>query len=215
MRMLYVILFISVFSFTQKAQTFGVYTPTVIGTNSQYVRIITKAVFSSVGARLGHSFLIDYFNNIIHLRSCYVPDGILLSNITFIDTVNIGILYQGNYTLDYVAYYSSSYSDCMPYDTIIKPPYQFHVGPNSIEELNDLQKIQLAPNPVKNNFKIQCNDDGINLTKICIFNSVGQKVQEYLEPKFNSEIYIDISPGIYFLEISSGTRSRTIKFIKE
>jgi len=209
-------IFLAIFLlFSLKAQTYTVSTPTIVGASTNYVQVITKAVFGNNAHTMGHSYLIDYSTNTIHLTSCYFYSPIFPVVRTLTNTVNVGILYQGNYTLSYIAYVSYDGTNCTPSDTIIFPSIPFYVGPNSINEFKIEQSIQIAPNPFKDNFKLICDDPNLIVRSALIFNSMGQKVKEIFEPKLNSEINTDLSQGIYFLEISSGIKSKRIKFIKE
>ncbi len=202
-------------SIRQSAQTYTVYTPTVSGANTNYVQVITKAFFANDAHTMAHSYLVDFSNNTIHVSSCYFYPGILTVLTTLTNTVNVGILPQGNYNLSYTAYISGDGTNCTPFDTIIFPPAPFYVGPNSMKEFEIEQNIQIAPNPVNDNFKLICADPNFGVMNILIFNSLGQKVHEIIKPNLNSEMGLDLDPGVYFLELNTETKVKRIKFLKE
>ncbi|HAD33630.1 MAG TPA: hypothetical protein DCF44_03905 [Chitinophagaceae bacterium] len=214
MRFIYIIFFATILISKHYGQLYSVSTPTIIGTNNWNTKIITKYNCSSNAVKIGHSYTIDYDHNIISLISCYTGPGILPVITTIKDTINIGLLPQGNYSLNYTVFISSSYSTCAPYDTITNN-YSFYVGPNSIREHTYDNKYILSPNPVNNQFKILTTDNS-TITKIEVCNILGDKVFEINEPLLNSNIDISFLPkGLYLLSLYTDKNKFTKKIIKE
>jgi hypothetical protein len=195
-------------------QTYIVSTPTINSQISWNTKIITKVTFSGFALGLGHSFTIDHTNKIINLTSCYSDASVLPVVTPIKDTINIGMLMQGVYNLNYTVFVSSNSSSCIPHDTTIQT-YTFYAGPNNIQELSNDNKFLVSPNPVKDSFKIITSDNDI-LKRVEIINILGDKVLEINEPTSNN--YIDISfleKGFYLVNIYTDKSSFIKKIIKE
>jgi hypothetical protein len=215
MKFLYILFFTIASTNISLAQLYTVSTPTVNATNNWHKKIYTKYTCSSNASTMGHSFNIDYTNSIINLVSCYTGPGILPVVTIIKDTINIGVLPQGNYTLNYTVYISGSYSVCAPYDTIIST-HTFYAGPNSLKELNKENEFQISPNPVKDYFKIKPVDNKAVFRKAEILNILGDKVLEINDPTFNTNIDISSLPkGLYLLSLYTDKNSFIKKIIKE
>ena len=147
--------------------------------------------------------------------SCYTGPGIFPVVTIIKDTINIGALPQGNYTLNYTVFISGSYSVCAPYDTIIST-HTFYAGPNSLKELNNENEFQISPNPVKDYFKIKSVDNKTVFKKAEILNILGDKVLEINDPSFNTNIDLSSLPnGLYLLSLYTEKNSLIKKIIKE
>jgi hypothetical protein len=215
MKFLYILFFTIASTNISLAQLYTVSTPTVNATNNWHTKIYTKYTCSSNASTMGHSFNIDYTNSIINLVSCYTGPGILPVVTIIKDTINIGVLPQGNYTLNYTVYISGSYSVCAPYDTIIST-HTFYAGPNSLKELNKENEFQISPNPIKDYFKIKPVDNKAVFRKAEILNILGDKVLEINDPSFNTNIDISSLPkGLYLLSLYTDKNSFIKKIIKE
>lgn len=84
-------------------------------------------------------------------------------------------------------------------------------GVSSIEQL----KVKLFPNPAQDKLFIQMDriDHSINVS---VFNTAGQ-IQLKQSLQQNNDRFMDISqllPGLYFMNIKSNNKSKTLKFIK-
>jgi hypothetical protein len=214
MRQLLIILFVFVFVRFQKAQPLSVSAPTIIALNNWSVKIKTKVEYSANASTLGHSFMKDFTNKTLTLTSCYYGPGILTVMTTIRDSVEIGFLPTGDYTLHYTVYSSMGVEGCNPYDTVYNT-YSFHVGPTNINELEMLEKLQLVPNPIKDNFMIKGIDQEYQIEKIIIYNCLGQALIEYPQPDLNTNMALEAPPGVYFIEIKNDVLTRKIRFIKE
>lgn len=91
-------------------------------------------------------------------------------------------------------------------------------GGTSIGELSELQRqFSVYPNPAKTEATI-ANNANINMTKIAVFNILGQKVQEFVVSKV-SVFKIDLSnlnSGLYnlIIETEQGKLSKKLEVIK-
>lgn len=197
-----------------KAQPISVASPTIVAPNNWSVKIKTKVDYSSNAGTLGHSFMKDLTNKTLTLTSCYYGPGILPVMTSIQDSIEIGFLPTGNYTLHYTVYSSTGVEGCNPYDTVYST-HSFYVGPTMIHESEMLSKIKIGPNPVKDQFMLKGFDASFPLEKISVYNSMGQLLIEFNDPKLNTNIPLNIPSGIYFLEIHSVNSSHKIKFIKE
>jgi hypothetical protein len=215
MKFFYILLFTIASTNISLAQLYYVSTPTINATNNWYTKIYTKFTCSSNASTMGHSFNIDYTNKIINLVSCYTGPGIFPVVTIIKDTINIGALPQGNYTLNYTVFISGSYSVCAPYDTILST-HTFNAGPNSLKELNNENEFQISPNPVKDYFKIKSDDNKAVFKKAEILNILGDKVLEINDPSFNTNIDLSSLPnGLYLLSLYTEKNSLIKKIIKE
>lgn len=82
--------------------------------------------------------------------------------------------------------------------------------------VNEFEKTEIAvfPNPVLNNLTINSK---IDISAVTIYNSTGKLVHENLSFK-NENNQIDMSEfqsGLYFLKVSNGDSSQTLKVIKQ
>lgn len=77
----------------------------------------------------------------------------------------------------------------------------------------ELKGLTYAPNPVKTNLNIKCDEI---IDEVSVYNLLGQLVSK--TKALNSELQVDLSSlksGNYFVKVSSGSSSSTFKIIKE
>lgn len=87
---------------------------------------------------------------------------------------------------------------------------------NSVSEKEIEASFKLYPNPVSDILNVELPVFGIEKKEIEIFNSMGQKVSSSFFSSFHSEIDVSgLSPGIYIISLSDGTRVFKKKFIKK
>ncbi|MBI3518834.1 MAG: DUF4465 domain-containing protein [Bacteroidetes bacterium] len=88
-----------------------------------------------------------------------------------------------------------------------------------IEELTNVSNISLFPNPTSQNAVISYESQSISNLSIIIFDVTGKEIEHSLletnigknQEKLHTET---LNAGIYFIEISDGTSSKKMKFIK-
>ncbi|HWK06746.1 MAG TPA: T9SS type A sorting domain-containing protein [Puia sp.] len=75
--------------------------------------------------------------------------------------------------------------------------------------------LRVFPNPVRDNLTVQLSEDFIN-SKITLFTVAGQEVYTSLATNFSVTIPMNkLSPGIYLLTISKGTRKSVTRIVKQ
>lgn len=91
---------------------------------------------------------------------------------------------------------------------------------NTISAVSDAKKqfITLYPNPVTDYLLIQFQDYKFEIKNVNIYNTLGQTVTRILTENIQGDNIIDVSllsPGIYFIEITSSEMRLLTKFLKE
>ena len=72
--------------------------------------------------------------------------------------------------------------------------------------------ISVSPNPVADAIRLN-NVEG---ARIAVYSATGQQVKSVDNAAANTEISVsDLSSGIYFVKITSGSKVNTVKFVKE
>lgn len=91
--------------------------------------------------------------------------------------------------------------------------------PLSSEDPDDLH-ISVCPNPCNDHLKLQYISDGAGVGRISIFSVEGIMIRQFeinLVPEGLQEITIDtkaMQPGIYILNVITGSGSKTLRFIR-
>lgn len=213
MKQLYIFILTFVICLIGKGQSYTVFTPTIIGNSNWNTKIITKYYCLSNAYKIGHSYSINYDNNIINLTSCYTGGGLFPVTSTIIDTINIGLLPAGNYNLNYTVFISSSYSTCVSYDTIVSN-HTFYAGPNSLKKSTHEISFSLYPNPVKDYMNIVFSES-IPIGRVEIMNTLGEKVLELVSAKTADVIDLSSLPqGVYLVNVFTDGYLLTKKLIK-
>jgi hypothetical protein len=84
--------------------------------------------------------------------------------------------------------------------------------PSLVHEENS---ISVFPNPSRNEFTIQLNENFKNSNYISLYNTEGVFIKNISKWTFNKfKINNDISPGIYFIKVQNGLNIITKKIIK-
>lgn len=79
--------------------------------------------------------------------------------------------------------------------------------------LNNLVTLVGFPNPVQNNFHINCSEE---ITELKVLNALGQTVLQSKLKEYNTTINLSgLDNGLYFIEIKFENHSQVIKVIKE
>lgn len=86
------------------------------------------------------------------------------------------------------------------------------VPPLSVDSF-ELVSLKIYPNPAQDSFSIS-DDSSININKVTIFNSIGQRLKTFSTDKSNFDIS-DFMSGIYYLNIETDQGTRTEKIIKK
>jgi hypothetical protein len=126
------------------------------------------------------------------------------------DTINFGLLPEGNYTIYF------SFIDTYGFIETNETTLNFIVSQSTGLNNSYQKKISVSPNPCNSYLTISNLPDMSEKKMIRIFSSTGQKLLEKNIYSFDSEITIDMNNyemGIYFLTI--GNEITNLKIIKE
>lgn len=83
------------------------------------------------------------------------------------------------------------------------------------EEKADLGLFNLYPNPAKNEIQINFSDNQLEIEKVEISSVNGQIVKTISSPKSNVFYINELTSGIYYMKVYSGSLQQTVKFIVE
>ena len=180
------------------------------------VKVIVLVTCGNSLYKINISHTIDLQQNIINIYGCYYCQ--LTNQPAYLkDTVNLGLLPAGNYTLNFKTYRTSSPTVCVnkiDSTAIIDTSFTIssNVGINSNIKSNDF--ISIYPNPITDKLNIEFENS--QEIKFSIMNSLGQVV--YISGDKSPRQEIDLSfleAGIYYLKIQSNSEQKTIKLIKQ
>lgn len=181
------------------------------------VRIICYTNLSTSPAYLDSSKVSNQ-NNQIDLDLYYLI-GNFMANSIRVDTIDLGFLNSGNYSLGAYAY---SYLTEHPNFNSDTAYINFKVARDNVgiqEEIN-FQNLKLYPNPTSNllSFTLKDNSKAINLEILDVTGKIRKAAQfsnqNSGEFKNSIDIY-ELKNGIYFCRFSNGKNEVVKKFIKE
>ena len=162
-------------------------------TTTDNVKIVTTVTTPNQGMFIHSSHSLN--GNTINVEACYYS-GLLTATQTFYDTLNIGVLSAGSYTVDFVAYQAS--------DTICNYTDSMTTNSNFIvtEETNTITPISnnigcIYPNPSNGTFKIDLPEKS-NPSHILIHSISGKIAHRGI---FKEEMSLSLEPGTYFIEL--------------
>ncbi|PBQ31234.1 hypothetical protein CNR22_05460 [Sphingobacteriaceae bacterium] len=189
-------------------------TPTVIPqfpTSSDIVKIITKVTTPNQGIVVDQaSFSVTQSPKEINIRACYW-NGMLPATQDFVDTLTLGQLAAGSYTLKHKAYMSSGQQVCHPTDSNVVSLNLVVATTTGLQEIKK-KPVLIFPNPASD--KVFLQNSGF--LKATMYSADGRVVKTLeLPQKTEIEIEIeDLAPGLYFICVSGNETKETIKFIK-
>jgi hypothetical protein len=104
--------------------------------------------------------------------------------------------------------------DSMIQNVSVRPKNVTYVG---LKEQKQIKlNLTIMPNPIKDKFKLHCEQGTLELKKLSIANTLGQLVFILNEPKPEQDINVSyLATGIYYLKVESTTEQKTFKIIKE
>lgn len=161
-------------------------------TSTDIVKIATTVTTANQGALLYSMHTVN--GNTINIEACYFS-GMLPATQTYYDTLEIGVLSDGNYTVDFVAYESSdttcNYTDSTTLDT------SFTVSDSTANIKPIKQQIgKLYPNPSNGVFTIEL-PQGTRATEIRILSISGEIIDR---KSFTEEQQLNLDAGMYLIE---------------
>ena len=177
---------------------------------SDAIKIITKVNTSNYGIILNNSILTNTVSGNIYARACYFI-GMLTTPRTIIDTINVGILQAGSYTVNFKALSSSTSLSCAIIDsTAVNADFNV-IASLGTQELSDSKLTVLYPNPTNNLFSVLNNQD-FKLGDIIDLN--GQIVKHFILSENNFITIDDLIPSVYFVNLYGREINRTLKLVK-
>jgi hypothetical protein len=185
-----------------KAQTIQNFTITPSNpTTTSNIRFITQVQFGSNVT--GSNVAMVQNGNVFDLNRCYSLGALTVIDVRK-DTLNIGLLPAGVYTVHYNGALTNSNSTCSPPGQTFTSSLTFTVlsTPSGIKENNsDLMQVSVYPNPFNDDVWISMQNNS-NDFGIKVYDNLGTLVYEE-ESHFSSE-RIDLSSlttGVYHITI--------------
>lgn len=155
------------------------------------VSIITEVTTPNIGSLIYSSATVD--GDTIFVEACYW-EGMLTMPFTIADTIGIGQLPEGDYTIVFTAYNSSSAEECIVTDQQ-ELTETFAVGETS--GVGEPEKtLDLFPNPVTDLLHI-ASDLPVNWR---LLGTDGKLLSEGKETTID---FLGRSAGIYFIEVNN------------
>lgn len=162
-------------------------------TSSDIVKIVTSVTTPNQGEIIYSTHTVN--GNTINIEACYYS-GLLTATQTFYDTLSIGLLNAGNYTVNLTAY--QSFDTICNYIDTNTSTMNFTVI-DHISEVSPINNIigQLYPNPTSGSFTIEL-PDGITATSFRIQSITGEVVRQ---GAFSNKVSVNLESGIYLIQL--------------
>jgi uncharacterized protein YqkB len=158
-----------------------------------HVKIVTTVTTPNQGAFLNSTHSIS--GNTINIEACYY-NGLLTATQTFYDTLDVGLLNSGIFTVNLTAYESTD-TVCNYTDSSTSV-----VNFTVIEQTNQVDPIsydigEIYPNPTSGSFTIELPKE-IKATHVCIRTISGRLVYQ---GAFTNEMSVDFNAGMYLIQL--------------
>ncbi len=162
-------------------------------TTADNIKVVTTVTTPNQGTFINSTHTVN--GNTIDIEACYYS-GLLTSLQTFYDTLNIGLLSAGIYTVNLTAY--ESFDTICNYTDTSTSVMNFTV----IDQISEISSInnnigQLYPNPTSGSFIIELPDEVI-ATNLCIQSITGEVVHQGV---FTNELSVNLESGIYLVQL--------------
>ncbi|MFK7808464.1 MAG: T9SS type A sorting domain-containing protein, partial [Saprospiraceae bacterium] len=181
-------------------------------TDSTY--LITNVTTPNQGAYFGYE-IIEMPDNNIRVEACYF-EGFFTALQSFYDSINLGVLSDGNYTIDFVAFSSVNDLTCMPTDSNTVE-VNFEVGGTSsaddVFQSTDIS-VSCFPNPVSSDIVRVVSEQLIESVEV--FDAYGNVLLEKAN-LFSKDLSIDVgsfASGIYFIQVGSAENKVVRRLMK-
>jgi hypothetical protein len=162
-------------------------------TDSIYVA--TSVTTPNMGAYLGYE-IIDQ-GSTKRIEACYYS-GMLTALQTYKDTINLGLLTGGTYSIVFVAYQTDDAGQCIPTDSNIVSSTVNVISTLVVDEGSE-NSILLYPNPVQGDFLYVENHSG-NEIPFRIVNVLGETVLQGTTGNAG-EINVSELHGVFFITL--------------
>jgi len=163
------------------------------------IKIATTVTTANQGMLLYSTHTMN--GNTIHIEACYYS-GLLPATQTYLDTLTIGMLSAGNYTIDFVAYVGAD-TICTYIDSNMMTS-NFTVTEVSAGAQPITQQIgKLYPNPSNGLFTVKLPQE-LQATHIRILTVSGELVEQM---SFTEQVNLNLATGMYLIEFLENDRS--------
>lgn len=112
--------------------------------------------------------------------------------------------------------FNFNYFEIAPESTLdLANYYSKNNSQNSTEE-----ELRFYPNPTENTATLEATFSKASLTQISLYNYMGCELNHWVLPSLQTQLKHELStealtPGIYFLELATGDKKYTMKFVKK
>jgi hypothetical protein len=183
------------------------------------IKILVLVTSGTAVSKTSISYNLNLQQNIIDIKACYycfpatVPSYVK-------DTVNIGLLPAGTYTVNLKTYRTNSQTVCInKIDSTAIIDTSFTVSSNVGINKNIAAEnfVSVYPNPVKDKLTIDVENKNAVDINFSLTNSLGQLINVNSKT-INTKLEIDTSElptGIYYLKVQNNLGQRVFKVIKE
>lgn len=175
--------------------------------NNTPVSVVCESYFTSGDCAMVSS-KVDFNDKTIDVEAIHIV-GPLTYICHSIDTIEIGTLQPGDYTLIYHlqdSLWGGGVNETI--DTLY-----FSVQPTSIQEYGDLTFFNIFPNPVSEILTINLlhNQPGFYI----IYDSFGKQIQANQISDINTQVNLShVAKGVFYVEVTSGSDRGVRRFIK-
>ena len=217
MKKILLLLFAGLLSMITQAQSLPyIATPTLIPqspTSSDIIKIVIKVTTPNQGIIVDQStFSVTQSPQEINIRGCYWQ-GMLTATQDYVDTLVIGQLQPGTYTIKHKAFLSSTQQHCSAIDSNMVVVTTLTVG--TVTALKELGKnIGVSVFPVPANEVLHLINTSA-YTQASIYACNGNLISERELENTSELITSDLAPGLYFIRFSNTEKTACIKFTKE
>ncbi len=180
-------------------------------TSSDSIFLLTNVSTPNQGSYLGYD-IFELPDHTILVEACYW-EGAATAPQTFVDTINLGILPAGTYSVIFKAILSNESATCNPIDSNSVQINLELSGSNPTKEISNAFEIRCFPNPVTQNLLYLQSKQTIKAIEIT--NAIGLHV--FRKDDF-ADKHIEINMtgfanGIYFAKIISSDNKSIIQKI--
>lgn len=148
----------------------------------------------------------------IFIKTCY-SQVMLPATQTFVDTLTIGQLAAGSYTILQTVFNSTAQQHCAKIDSSMASSVFVVTTPQatSLHETEIESAWKVFPNPASSYVHIK---SPVRISEVRIYSSTGALVKAAAIDKSGQLNVSDLSEGVYFLKLSTAGETKTLRFVK-
>ncbi len=177
-------------------------------TSASNIKIVTKVSTPNQGSLIYSGYTIN--GQTINIKSCYW-NGFATSPLLIYDTIQIGSLPNGVYSVVFTAFSSPTNQNCLKNDSNTVTS-TFNVG-EITSILNNIKpdRIKIFPNPSKDKLFVEGLD---HTTEVIILNDIGDVVSKLFLDEDSTINISNLRQGIYILKLVNGEKIHYSKLLK-